>query len=403
MKAKQAGILSALLASACCIGPLLLVAIGLGSGAAFVGRYHWFLLIGGLGVLTWSWVKYLREKNACDCAQQPMEGRRGALITLIAATVIVLGFVGLNVSRYVGANPQTDPSMASAVAPGLTRVVVPVEGMTCATCEIAVRSAVQRVSGVKSVQVSVATNKASVDFDPTQANTEQIVSAINSTGYRAAAPTQSARSARNQSPARQSFAPERISVFAVPLQCSAAPEIGCGSLAKPLLLELEQQPGVVGAWLNETGTTLAVVGIETIPREGLGGAVQAAAEKRKIAAKELEGAARDAALKDFSGLGQWHRGAAVDELSKIEAGIIAARLVRRVAAKSALPEVKAEALRLAFTQSFERRFTRKSEVPPADETRDELRRVGREQLDETHFAALDEAIAPGYRPLEGEK
>ena len=185
MKTKQAGILSALLASACCIGPLLLVAIGLGSGAAFVGRYHWFLLIGGLGVLTWSWMKYLREKKACDCPQQPMEGRRGALITLIAATVIVLGFVGLNVSRYVGAKPQTDPAAASAVAPGLTRIVVPVEGMTCATCEIAVRSAVQRVSGVKSVQVSVASNKASVDFDPTQTGTEQIVSAINATGYRA--------------------------------------------------------------------------------------------------------------------------------------------------------------------------------------------------------------------------
>jgi len=181
MKAKQAGILSALLASACCIGPLLLVAIGLGSGAAIVGRYHWFLLIGGLGVLTWSWVKYLREKKACDCTQQPMQGRRGALITLIAATVIVLGFVGLNVSRYVGAKPQTDP-VATAVAPGLTRVVVPVEGMTCATCEIGVRSAVQRVNGVRSVQVSVATNEASVDFDPAQTSTEQIVTAINATG-----------------------------------------------------------------------------------------------------------------------------------------------------------------------------------------------------------------------------
>lgn len=114
-----------------------------------------------------------------------MERRRGALNTLIAATVIVLGFVGLNVSRYVGAKPQSDPAAASAVAPGLTRVVVPVEGMTCATCEIAVRSAVQRVSGVKSVQVNVASNKASVDFDPAQTGTEQIVTAINATGYRA--------------------------------------------------------------------------------------------------------------------------------------------------------------------------------------------------------------------------
>lgn len=188
MKAKQAGILSALLASACCIGPLLLVAIGLGGGASFVGRYHWFLLIGGLGVLTWSWVKYLREKKECDCLHQPMEGRRGALVTLIASTVIVIGFVALNLSRYVGAKPPTDLAVASAVAPGLTRAVVPVEGMTCVTCEIAVRNAVQSVNGVKSVEVSFASNKASIDFDPTQTSTEKIVSAINTTGYRAQTP-----------------------------------------------------------------------------------------------------------------------------------------------------------------------------------------------------------------------
>lgn len=188
MKAKQAGILSALLASACCIGPLLLVAIGLGGGASFIGRYHWFLLIAGLGVLTWSWAKHLREKKACDCSHQPMQCGRGALLTLIAATVIVLGFVGLNVSRYIGAKPQTDSLVASAVAPGLTRAVVLVEGMTCATCEIAVRSAVLRVNGVKSVEVSFASNQASVDFDPTQTSPEQIVSAINTTGYRAIHP-----------------------------------------------------------------------------------------------------------------------------------------------------------------------------------------------------------------------
>jgi len=72
MKAKQAGILSALLALTCCVGPLVLVAIGLGSGAAFLGRYHWLFLIGGIAVLTWAWAKYLREKTVCDCEHKTM-------------------------------------------------------------------------------------------------------------------------------------------------------------------------------------------------------------------------------------------------------------------------------------------------------------------------------------------
>ena len=182
MKASKAGVVSALLASACCIGPLLLIAIGLGSGAAFLGRYHWFFLIGGLAVLTWSWAKYLREKTVCDCEHTEMEGRRGTMWTLLLATVIVVGFAGLNISRYVFAG--SPPPRAEQVADGRERVVLRVDGMSCATCEIAVRRALKQVDGVTSADVSVATNSATVDFDPRKANTDKLVAAVNSTGYR---------------------------------------------------------------------------------------------------------------------------------------------------------------------------------------------------------------------------
>jgi hypothetical protein len=81
------------------IGPLLLLAIGLGSGAAFVGRYHWLFLIGGIAVLAWAWAKYLREKTACACEHKPMQGRRSGIVTLLITTVIVLGFGSVNISR----------------------------------------------------------------------------------------------------------------------------------------------------------------------------------------------------------------------------------------------------------------------------------------------------------------
>jgi len=184
MKAKRAGIVSALLASICCIGPLLLIAIGLGSGAAFVGRYHWFFLIGGIAVLTWAWTKYLREKTVCDCEHKSMNGRKAGLFTLLVATVIVLGFAGLNISRYVFASAA--PSTQTQTADGVSRVVIPVEGMTCATCEIAVRAALGRVNGVKAAHVSVASKSATVDYDPTRISAERLVAVINSTGYRAA-------------------------------------------------------------------------------------------------------------------------------------------------------------------------------------------------------------------------
>src|SRR6516164_3603407 len=52
---------------------------------------------------------------------------------------------------------------------------------------------------------------------------------------------------------------DRISIFRVPLVCPAAPQIGCGSASKPILLDLEKQPGVLEAWLNRAGTRIAIV------------------------------------------------------------------------------------------------------------------------------------------------
>src|SRR5881397_3488087 len=137
MKAKQAGILSAILAATCCIGPLLLVAIGVGSGAVFIGRYHWFFIIGAMAVLTWAWAKYLREKTVCDSEHKAMRGQRSAILTLLITTALVIGFAGLNISRYVfGTVP---PAAENQLPNGLSRVVVSVDGLSCVACEIPVR------------------------------------------------------------------------------------------------------------------------------------------------------------------------------------------------------------------------------------------------------------------------
>lgn len=182
MDAKHASILSAVLGSLCCVGPLLFIALGLGTGAAVIGRYHWFFIIAAMAVLAWSWTKYLRAKTVCDCEHRTMDGRRSSMLSLLIATLIVFGFAGLNISRYVFASSPSP--RADQVADGRERVVLRVEGMSCATCEIAVRSALKRVNGVASANVSVATNTATIDFDPRKTNPDQLVAAVNSTGYR---------------------------------------------------------------------------------------------------------------------------------------------------------------------------------------------------------------------------
>jgi len=188
MKAKYAGILAAVMGSICCVGPLLLIALGLGTGAAVIGRYHWFFLFGGIAVLIWAWAKYLREKTICDCEHKPMRGRRTAMLTLLITTVLVLGFAGLNISRYVFAGTPAAAQTQTQLANGLNRIVVSVEGLSCVACEISVRHALRRIDGVKSVDVNAATKTATVDYEAAKTNPEQLVAAINSTGYRAVLP-----------------------------------------------------------------------------------------------------------------------------------------------------------------------------------------------------------------------
>src|SRR6266496_1858262 len=403
MKAKQAGILSALLASACCIGPLLLVAIGVGSGAVWVGRYHWFFLIGGIAVLIWAWAKYLREKTICDCEHKPMVRRRSAMLTLLITTALVLGFAGLNISRYVFAGTPVVAQTQTHLANGLNRIVVSVEGLSCVTCEIPVRHALRRIDGVKAAHVSAATKTATVDYEAAKTNPEQLIAAINSTGYRASLPNKMNNSAtmaknKNTNDTKTGLAPaSTVSFFKVSLQCLAAPQIGCGSVSKPILLQLEKEQGVLEAWLNRAGTTIAVVwkaGADAETRRSV------TAELEEDHATEIQGPSRDEALKDFlSGKG-WYRGADVDRLSEEEAGIIATRLVRRVQAKAALPKDKAEGLQRALTDALRKQLT--SACCGPNEKQSSLESVASKYLDQKETKILREAIEKGVRAMPNE-
>ena len=193
--------------------------------------------------------------------------------------------------------------------------------------------------------------------------------------------------------------PDRISVFKVPLVCPAAPQIGCGSASKPILLDLERQPVVLEAWLNRAGTIISVV---WKPDSDAETRRNVAAELKEDHATELEGKSRDNAVKNFlSGKG-WYRGADVDRLSEEEADIIAARLVRWVQAKTVLTKDKAEGLQHAFSDTLRKDLTGKSTGP------NRLEDVARQYLDEGQIKILKEAIKDevaienGERPVPNE-
>jgi hypothetical protein len=188
-----------------------------------------------------------------------------------------------------------------------------------------------------------------------------------------------------------------ISVFKVPLVCPAARQIGCGTTSKPILLDLEQQPGVLEAWLNRAGTRIAVV---WKPESDASTRGKIVAELKEDHAIELDGKPRDEAVNDFlSGKG-WYRGADVDRLSEEEADVIAARLVRRMQAKTALAKDKAEGLQRALADACKQRLTNKIS---RDQELSRFQDIGREYLAKDQVSILKEAIESGVLPLPNEQ
>jgi hypothetical protein len=192
---------------------------------------------------------------------------------------------------------------------------------------------------------------------------------------------------------------DRVSVFKVALVCPAAPQIGCGSASKPILLDLQKQPGVLEAWLNRAGTRIAIVWKQDSD----------ATTRRRVAkdlegdgATELDGKLRDETVADFlSGKG-WYRGADVDRLSEEEAGVIAARWIHRMQSKTILSKDKAEGLQAALTTALGKQLTGKGCRPNKEES--SVEQVAANYLDPAQIRILREAIDKGVRPLpEDEK
>ena len=65
------------------------------------------------------------------------------------------------------------------------RTVLDLEGMTCASCAIRIEKGLKKVPGVIDANVNLATEKASVIFNPTQTNLEQMVQKVEAVGYKA--------------------------------------------------------------------------------------------------------------------------------------------------------------------------------------------------------------------------
>ena len=143
----------------------------------------------------------------------------------------------------------------------------------------------------------------------------------------------------------------KVSFYETPLVCNAAPEIGCGSRAKPALLELEKNPAVKEAWLNRPGTVIAIVWKDKIKTDDV---VKPILDENNISFTELKEREVTAYKQTFRKTNLWYRGADVDKLSLEEASTIAQTTIQPALESNLITAVEAESIRTEIEAYFKK-------------------------------------------------
>lgn len=204
--------------------------------------------------------------------------------------------------------------------------------------------------------------------------------------------------------AREERGMDGMAFYEVPLRCPAARGIGCGPLAKPILLDLEKMEVVEEAWLDQAGEILAVVWNKDSDPLARTSALGAITEKHAVSMEELGGQSRASALQSFRAREGWHRGADVDRLSEEEARVITARMLHRLVAAAPTAKSKVESLQPTLIDET-RRLLIETDLSEAARAayRDGVLSAARTHLTTQEASALRDAISLGLRPVGDEK
>ncbi len=190
--AASGSVLAAILSSACCWLPLVLIAFGVSAAgvAGFFEAYRPYFITGAMAMLGIGFYTVYFRRETCApnsaCAAPNRRMRAFSRIMLWTATGLVGAFVFF--PNYVG-HLFAAPISESALAPDvrLTTARFHIEGMTCDGCASGLRAALAKLPDVEFVEVDYPTKTAVVRYaaeNPLVA--DQIVEAVKANGYSAA-------------------------------------------------------------------------------------------------------------------------------------------------------------------------------------------------------------------------
>lgn len=177
-----AALASAGLASVCCIGPLILTGLGLGSLglAAGLTRYRpFFLIVTGVLLAVAFYLAYRKRPVACaDGTCELRSGSRAmkAGVWSVAALAAVLATFPSWSGRFASDGPVALPTDAQVIS-------LKVSGMYCASCTVKIKQSVEKVPGVLSAEIDFPGQRATVVSDG-KVEPAAVIRAVAAAGYK---------------------------------------------------------------------------------------------------------------------------------------------------------------------------------------------------------------------------
>lgn len=188
---QNSAIVTALLASLCCITPLLAVLGGLSSIASmfsFLEPFRPYFIAITILILGYAFYNAYKPKNkneidcACETDEKPkfINSKKFLwIITVVSAMLITFPYYSKALF------PSVKKNILIVQSNNIVKAKLDIEGMSCNSCEESVDYALKSENGVISATSSYKTGIAFVEYDKTKVNLEQLKNAVEEkVGYK---------------------------------------------------------------------------------------------------------------------------------------------------------------------------------------------------------------------------
>lgn len=184
------GVITAIASSLCCIAPILTLIIG---SSSVVSNFSWIeparpylitLTILILGFVWYQKLKPIKQDNCgCDKANKKTSFMQSTLFLVMVTGFTIIMTLFPYYSNYFFTKINEPKIIISEE--NKVELEVKVSGMSCESCQNHINEALLQMEGISKVNTSYANGHTQVVYDKSKTTYNEIIKAINNTGYKA--------------------------------------------------------------------------------------------------------------------------------------------------------------------------------------------------------------------------